>query len=195
MKHPLLAAAIVSASALLMSGCIHRNATAAATLPPLDVPAPPPRIVETAEVEPRAPMGAIQEPERTIPPGGIAPPAGPTPSTAKPPDAVKTDAPVQVEGPKQPDEAPRVQPPATLQTTPVQQEVELESRCRGLLLRATNDLNRVDYGRLNANGKSQYDSAKGFIRLSEDALRMKNLVYANTLAEKAADLAAQLSGR
>jgi hypothetical protein len=64
-----------------------------------------------------------------------------------------------------------------------------------VLTRATGDLGRVDYSRLNANAKSQYDSAKRFISLADAALRQKNLVYAETLADKAADLAAQLAGR
>ena len=64
-----------------------------------------------------------------------------------------------------------------------------------MLSRATNDLNRVDYARLNANAKSQYDSAKRFVSLSDDALRARNFVYAGTLADKAAELAAQLAGR
>ena len=57
------------------------------------------------------------------------------------------------------------------------------------------DLNRVDYARLNANARNQYDSAKRFVSLSEDALKTRNLVFAGTLADKAEELAAQLAGR
>jgi len=71
----------------------------------------------------------------------------------------------------------------------------VERRIRGLLLEATVNLNRIDYGRLNADAKGQYDSAKGFVRQAEDALRTKNLVFASYLADKAATLAAQLRGR
>jgi hypothetical protein len=83
----------------------------------------------------------------------------------------------------------------TLRTTPTQQEGELEKRTRGLLLEATSNLNRIDYGRLNADAKGQYDSAKGFVRQAEDALRTQNLVFASYLADKAATLAAQLRGK
>ena len=86
-------------------------------------------------------------------------------------------------------------PSATLGTTPNGQEAEVERRIRGLLLEATGNLNRVDYGRLNADAKGQYDSAKAFVRQAEDALRSKNLVFASYLADKAATLAAQLRGR
>jgi len=87
-------------------------------------------------------------------------------------------------------------PPAqTLQTTPTQQDGEVEARIRAVLSRAGNDLNRVDYARLNANLKNQYDQARRFVSLSEEAIRAKNLVYAGTLADKAAELAVQLAGR
>ena len=64
-----------------------------------------------------------------------------------------------------------------------------------MLSRAGSDLNRIDYARLNANAKNQYEQARRFVSLSEDAMRAKNLVYAATLADKAAELAAQLAGR
>jgi hypothetical protein len=66
-----------------------------------------------------------------------------------------------------------------LRTTPTLQEGELERRTRGLLLEATSNLNRTDYGRLNPDAKGQYDSAKGFVRQAEDALRTKNFVFAS----------------
>jgi hypothetical protein len=87
-------------------------------------------------------------------------------------------------------------PPATLQTTPTQRELEVERRVRTMLTQATNDLNRTNYQALNADGRTQYDAAKGFVRQAEDALKAKNLPFASNLADKAAVLAAQLvSGR
>jgi hypothetical protein len=64
-----------------------------------------------------------------------------------------------------------------------------------LLLEANFNLNRIDYGRLNADARGQYDSAKGFVRQAEEALRGKNLVFASYLADKAATLAARLRER
>jgi hypothetical protein len=157
------------------------------------VPAPPPRVVEATEVEAPPPLGTIPEPPRTLPPAAERPTTPPRAETAKPEPARAADVPAAAESPKPPEE-PRA-PAATLQTMPPQQEGALEGKIRGVLLKASSNLNRVDYSRLNANGKSQYDSAKRFISLAEDALRMKNLVYAGSLADKAADLAAQLPGR
>jgi hypothetical protein len=66
---------------------------------------------------------------------------------------------------------------------------------RILIAQAMNDLNRVDYQALNAGARNQYDTAKRFATQAEEALRARNLVFANNLADKAAALAAQLLGR
>ena len=62
-------------------------------------------------------------------------------------------------------------------------------------MRATADLNRIDYRALNAEARVQYDTAKRFISQAQEALRAKNLVFARSLADKAAALAAQLAGK
>ncbi len=61
--------------------------------------------------------------------------------------------------------------------------------------RATADLNRIDYRVLNADARTQYDTAKRFIQQAEDAIRLRNLPFAKTVADKAAVLATQLGGR
>jgi hypothetical protein len=61
--------------------------------------------------------------------------------------------------------------------------------------RAKNNLDRVDYQKLNPDAKLQYDLAKSYIQQAEDGIRAKNLPYARSLAEKAVAIAAQLSGR
>ena len=73
--------------------------------------------------------------------------------------------------------------------------VDDERGIRDTLSRATNGLNRIDYRILDANGRSQYDTAKGFIRQADAAIRAKNLVFARSLADKAATIAAQLGGK
>jgi uncharacterized protein (DUF885 family) len=60
------------------------------------------------------------------------------------------------------------------------------------MIKASADLKRIDYRALNANARTQYDTAKRFIQQAEDAVRMKNLPFAKNLADKAAALAAQL---
>ncbi len=174
----------------LASGCVRARARTTPTVtPPLDVPLPPPRLVEAAEEPP--------PPEPLTLPAEPAHSTLPRPPRTPPVPAQQTESAKPPEPPKPPEEPKESKPPAetTLRTTPTQQEGELERRTRGLLLEATSNLNRTDYGRLSPDAKGQYDSAKGFVRQAEDALRTKNLVFASYLAEKAATLAAQLRGK
>jgi hypothetical protein len=71
----------------------------------------------------------------------------------------------------------------------------VERGIRASLTRATADLNRIDYRVLNADARTQYDTAKRFVRQANEAMRSKNLLFAKSLADKAAALAAQLAGR
>jgi hypothetical protein len=61
-----------------------------------------------------------------------------------------------------------------------------------LLGRATRDLSRVNAASLNADGRSQYETAKRFIQQAEEALKARNIVFASKLADKAATMAAVL---
>jgi len=86
-------------------------------------------------------------------------------------------------------------PQTTLQTTPATAEGDVERAIRSALQRATADLNRVDYRALNADARNQYDTAKRWVQLADENIRTKNLVFAKSIAEKAATIAAQLAGR
>ena len=169
--------------ALLASGCVRARAKTLPNGPPLDVPAPPPRIVlpvEAAAEAPAAqpPVPSPEEPRRA--------PARPRPAPAAP-----------AETPRVAEEPPRpaATPPATttLQTTPAAEQGEVERSIRATMTRASADLNRIDYRALNKDARTQYDTAKRFIQQAEDAIRMKNLPFAKNLADKAAVLATQLS--
>jgi hypothetical protein len=200
------------------SGCAHARAKAMPEQPPLDVPAPPPRTVEPLEAE--APPPRPEEPPRPATPARPRPPAATTAPRQEPParsdspkpepsrtepsraEAPKSDAPKTETRPEPPPEPPKAAeeprpaaPATTLQTTSPASEGEVERAVRATLVRATSDLNRVDYRGLNADARTQYDTAKRFIQQSDDAIRAKNLVFAKNLADKAAALAAQLAGR
>jgi hypothetical protein len=56
-------------------------------------------------------------------------------------------------------------------------------------------LKSVDYRSLTANARANFDQAQRFISQAEGALREKNFVFAETVASKAATLAAQVAGR
>jgi outer membrane biosynthesis protein TonB len=179
-------------AALSLAGCRHAQANSTPDMPGLVMPPPPPRDVEPAEVEPPAPVPLATEPARNATPRPRpAPPRPEAPRAAEPPKP--EPPPVVIEQPKPAEEPPK--PPTTLQTTPATAEGEVERGIRASLQRASADLNRVDYRALNADARTQYDTAKRFVRQADDAIRTKNLVFAKNLAEKAATIAAQLAGR
>ena len=71
----------------------------------------------------------------------------------------------------------------------------MERKVRALLANAARDLSRVDYRSLSVDAKAQYDIAKRFSEQAEEALKVKNVVFAGQLADKAATLAALLIRR
>lgn len=181
---PIGLAAVLSVT----SACAHAKATTVAELPPLDMPEPPPRVVEVIEPEP-LPVAVLPEEPRT---NVRSRPAQPARQDTPRQDAPRID-PVIAETPKPADDAPKT--PTMLQTTPTQREGELDRRIRILVAQARNDLNRVNYQALNTDARNQYDMAKRFATQAEEAARARNLMFANNLADKAAALAAQLLGR
>ena len=190
---------ICSAVALLaplVSGCMHAQAKTGPDAP-LDMPAPPPREAEPSEAEAPAPVPLVAEPARNnaARPRPVAPRDQPRVEAPKPeppkPEPPKSEPAVE---PPKPVEDP-AKPPTTLQTTPATAEGVVERGIRASLARATADLNRIDYRVLNTDARTQYDTAKTFIRQADAALGRKNLEFARTLADKAAALAAQLRGR
>jgi outer membrane biosynthesis protein TonB len=181
---------VLSMLAVTFSGCLGASAKGVVESPRLEMPSPPPRVVETVEAVAPPPVALVEEPphQPIPPPERQAPRSG----TARP-EPPKPEAPL-TEAPKTGEEPPRA---STLQTTPTVEDVEVERNIRGLLLRANNDLGRVNYRALSADGRTQYDSAIRFIRQAEEALepRTRNLIFARNLADKALALAVQLAGR
>ena len=170
--------------------CARAQAKGAAAGPPLDVPAPPPRVLAPVE----EPVTASAPPPETPPPTAAVAPRTPPPrppvrrtEPEKPPEtpapaAATTGTPVQ-------------EPPRELRPASPAAEAAAEREAREALARAARDLSRVDYGKLNAEARAQYDQSKRFMEQAQQALRDRNFVFASTLADKAAALAAQLSGR
>jgi hypothetical protein len=178
---------------LAATGCTHASAKTTPETPALDMPAPPPRDVEPAEAETPPPPVPAPTPAPVDPSRGT--PARPRPPAAQPstPPAPQQPAPPPAAPPApQPSHA---EPPAVLQAAPATAEGETERGIRAVLVRANTDLSRVDYRTLNADARTQYDTAKRFARQADDAMRAKNLVFAKNMADKAAALAAQLAGR
>ena len=140
------------------------------------MPAPPARVL--IPVDAPAPLAAQPEPE--LPPTAVAPKPAPKPVAAKPQPA----PPVAAQAPPVPDTR-------QLQTNAVT-SAAAERNVRDLLARAARDLGRVNYNRLSTDARAQYDQSKRFSEQAQQALRERNFVFAATLADKAATLAAEL---
>jgi outer membrane biosynthesis protein TonB len=191
MKFPPLRPAVLlfCLAAVPLAGCTHAQAKSTPDMPPLNMPAPPPRDVEPSDVEVPPPLPLVAEPAHNPP---ARPRPTPAPRTEPKPEPPKPEQP-PAEPPK-PAEEP-IRPPTILQTTPAAVEGEVERSIRASLQRASADLNRIDYRALNADARTQYDTAKRWVRQADEAIRAKNLVFAKSIAEKAATIAAQLAGR
>jgi outer membrane biosynthesis protein TonB len=171
----------------IAGGCRRPPPRTVPEMPALEVPPPPPRNVEPADAQFPPPVSLVDPPARTVERPQTTPPAPPR-------DATRPDSrPEPVAETAKPAEDPK--PTTTLQTTTTNREGEVDRRIRTLLQTATADLNRIDYRRLNPDAQLQYDTAKSLIRQSEEALKTRNLAFAQTTAEKAATIASQLSGR
>jgi outer membrane biosynthesis protein TonB len=175
----------------LAAACTHAQAKTTLEMAPLEMPVPPPRDVQPTEVEAPQPVPLVTEPARN-PPERLRPPAPPARQEAPKAEPPKPEPP-PVEPPKPADEP--AKPLTMLQTKPASEEGEVERGIRSSIQRANNDLNRIDYRALNTDARTQYDTAKRFVQQAEDNMRTKNLVFARTVAEKAATIAAQLAGR
>jgi hypothetical protein len=181
------AMALLSAAAL---GCARAQARTTPVLPPLEMPVPPPRTVEpTLVATPQAGPPLVDAPKPT-PPGALlanTPPQRPEPARPEPPKPAAAPEAGAVEAQRPP------QPATTLQTIPPQKEGEVEQAIRAQVRRATADLSRVQFQFLSPDRKVNYEEAKLYIRQAEEALLEKNLLFARTVADKAATLAAQLA--
>jgi hypothetical protein len=86
-----------------------------------------------------------------------------------------------------------VRPPVpSLTITPSAGAEQTTAAIRGIMARAERDLGRVNVGALNADGRTQYDTARRFLQQADAALKARNIVFAGKLADKAATMAAIL---
>jgi hypothetical protein len=165
-----------------LSGCSSRaKAAVVADGPPLAVPLPPAHEIAIEQVAEAPPQDPPPVPEP------VAPIAKPAAVAGKPAPPRETPAAAVVQTPAP---APPAEPAAAVRATTSAAD---ERKVRLLLANAANDLNnRVDYKRLSKEGQSQYDQSKRFSNEALQAMKEKRFDYALTLAEKAANIAAEL---
>ncbi len=148
-------------------------------LPLLEPPPPPPRVV-AAYAEPE-PVPVAPSVEATTP---AKPPARPSRAEQRP-EPIASPEPVGATA------RPAPAPSLTLIPTPGS-ESQTVSAIRDLMGRAARDLSRVNTNALNADGRSQFETARRFLEQAEEALKIPNIVFAGRLADKAATMAAIL---
>jgi hypothetical protein len=181
MMRPVSLMPLVLLAATLSACAAKAQVRAEAELPLLDPPPPPPRVVAVYEPEPE-PLPVTPSVEPATP---VRPPPRPTRPEQKP-EAVTTP-PEPVEAVTRP-----VPGPSLTMTPSPGSESQTVTAIRNLLGNAARDLSRVNAASLNGDGRAQYDQARRFIQQAEDALKVRNIVFAGKLADKAATMAAVL---
>lgn len=164
-----------------LSACAAKaQVLAEVQVPLLDPPPPPPRVVVTY---------AEPEPLPVAPPVETVGPARPAP---RPQRAEQKPEPVEpLPDPIAAATRPSPGPALTLTPTPGS-EAQTVTAIRALMDRARVDLQRVNAGALNHDGRTQLETARRFLQQADEALKVRNIVFAGRLADKAATMAAIL---
>lgn len=180
---------VVALLATLSSACVTTQARVAVEPPqPLMVPAAPPRIIVPTDPTPPPPPDETPAPATPARPRPTRPPAprpDPRAESPKPPDATEAAKPANGQE----------TPPAPTPTLEMPPGDRGDAAVRQQLSKAADDLQRVNYPGLSTDLKAQYDTARRFITLGEQALKEQNLIFAATLADKAGAIATLLLRR
>ena len=145
---------------------------------PLTVPPVPPRVI-VPEID-----------EVPLAPAPAEPVAAPRPATQR---ADPPARPPAVDPPKpETTEPPRTEEPPRVRTPQTANDEQAEALVRSVLARAQGTLKGVDWRALSRAARDQYDTARRFITQAENALKIRNYVFARNLADKAETLARQL---
>jgi hypothetical protein len=186
-------AAIVLVLAGLTAGCMTTRAQTPIERPALDVPPPPPRVVEPAPV----PEPPAEQLVPDLPPEKVSTPP-PKPRASSPRELkenAKPEPPKPEPTPAEPPAQPPVQPPAPLRTPLTVDPATAAREVRDTIQRAQGILNSIDYKRLKPVGQTAYEQAKDSMEGAEAALKDKAFDLARQMAEKAEKLARELQTR
>ena len=164
-----------------LGGCAAKaQARTEIEMPVLDPPPAPPRVVASypVEAETAPPVAAVVE---------TAAPARPvrTQRPDRPEPSLSTPEPVQ-------ETARGTSTPSLTLTPSPGTEAQTAAAIRDLMARAARDLARVNQASLKADGRTQFETARRFLQQAEEALKLRNIVFAGKLADKAATMAAVL---
>jgi hypothetical protein len=186
-------AVVVAALSLTATGCTRKVIAAAPAPVPLAVPSVPPRIVGPVVVPEERPQPVAEAPTAPT----QRPASRPARAANRPPDPAET----AVEDPQraraegaEPVAAPPT-PAPLLRTRDTANDVEAAKKVQEVLRRAEQNLAKVNYRGLSANGRKDADTARRFITQAGEALEKRQLVFAASMAEKAEQLSTSLVNR
>jgi len=163
----------------------------------MNVPAPPPRVLEPpAELDPE-PVGDLPSPPTTAPttsrPNRQREKNNNT-AEAKP--EVKPEAkPAEVTPPPPEPAAPPAAPPAQLRTPQTADPSGAAKTVQATIDRARASLNSINFTAQSDERKKAYNDVKRFINQAEDAMKQGNFVFGQAVAAKAETLARELAGK
>ena len=198
MRAPIFAVPFVALAALWGSACASAAAKAPADRPALNVPPPPPRVLEPpAELDPE-PVGELPLPPTTTPtasrPNRQRESKNNNPASEKP--EVKPEAkPAEVTPPPPEPTAPPAAPPAQLRTPQTADPSGAAKTVQATIDRARSSLNSINYNVQSDERKKAYNDVKRFIVQAEDAMKQGNFVFGQAVATKAETLARELAGK
>jgi hypothetical protein len=186
MKTTFRAAVLIGFATIGGAACTTTKAAAPIERPALEVPPPPPRVVEPIPLPP----------PQLQPVENLGPEAPPAPSRPRP-AAKETQKPEpKPEDPKPVEPTPpAVQPPPVLRMPETVNTAQLANQIREAIARSKAILDKVDYQRLSPVAIKAYKESQMFAQQAEDALKTNNLPFAKELADKAERLARELQGR
>lgn len=183
----------VAVVVLPLAGCASAQAKGKpADRPALNVPAPPPRIIEPAVEAPPEPVAELPP----VPAASRSPRPSPRPaaSEARPEPKASDAAAKPVDPPAIEPTAPGA-PAAQLRTPQTADTSGAAKNVRGTIDAAQRLLNTVSFGALSIERKKAYNDAKLFIQQAEAALKEGNFAFAQAVANKAETLARELAGK
>ena len=172
------------------AACASATAKAAPERPPLEVPAPPPRVVEPSPQPPTPPEPVPelppQQPASSRPPRQTA-----ARDTAKPDPKQDTATTTDTAAPAPPPVAPAPQ----LRQPGAADPSEAAKQVQSLIDHATKSLGSVNTKGFNKASRAVYENARGLLLQAQEALKKSDFDNAKKLAEKVESTARELGGK
>jgi hypothetical protein len=184
-------AVVLAALSLTAAGCTKKVIAAAPAPVPLAVPSVPPRIVGPVVVPDERPQPVAEAP--AVP--AQRPASRPARPANRPPDPA-AETPVEDPQRARAEGAETAPAPAPLlRTRETANDAEAAKKVQEVLRRAEQNLAKVNYRGLSANGRKDADTARRFITQAGEALEKRQLVFALSMADKAEALSTSLANR